>query len=72
MVANISELFRTTIDVCRLPHAKAKTLRCKIHHALCTSPISNDYRDEACMYRVVQKTGYPFLFGDNFGNSAPI
>ena len=23
-------------------------------------------------YRVVQKIGYPALFGDNFGNSAPI
>jgi len=24
------------------------------------------------LYRVVQKNGYPVLFWDNFGNSAPI
>jgi len=27
---------------------------------------------EKYIYRVVQKNGYPVLFWDNFGNSAPI
>jgi len=26
----------------------------------------------SAIYRVVQKNGYPVLFWDNFGNSAPI